>query len=212
MNVMTIGIVSHSPIFAAGIRAVLEREADTEVVMLDETTNHSTVHAVLIESDNLLHIQHTLNTWKSINPAVKSAVFLSPMTFHLTGPVMKLGIDMLLDKTQCCDQLVGLIRTVVSSQCVLISQSFWQGIMKGSLSQAETNPPGLTPREREVLWLLDQNYSNAQIADALQISVHTVKRHVEHLLHKLNASNRHDCARLGHQMGLLRMPRTSRLA
>ena len=84
--------------------------------------------------------------------------------------------------------------------------------MKGNLSQAETNPPGLTPREREVLWLLDQNYSNAQIADALQISVHTVKRHVEHLLHKLNASNRHDCARLGHQMGLLRMPRTSRLA
>ncbi|NUM43333.1 MAG: hypothetical protein HUU38_01395 [Anaerolineales bacterium] len=48
----------------------------------------------------------------------------------------------------------------------------------------------LTPREGEVLRLLAAGASNQAIADALTISLHTVKRHVAQILAKLGASSR----------------------
>lgn len=48
----------------------------------------------------------------------------------------------------------------------------------------------LTPREREVLALLTQGYTNRQIAEALLISANTTKKHVDHILQKLGASTR----------------------
>ncbi len=48
----------------------------------------------------------------------------------------------------------------------------------------------LTPREREVLTLLADGLSNRAIADALGISAHTVKFHVDGLLDKLAARSR----------------------
>jgi len=56
-----------------------------------------------------------------------------------------------------------------------------------------TAPPvaePLTPREREVLQLLAQGLSNRQIGHACRLSVTTVKRHVEHILAKLGATDR----------------------
>jgi DNA-binding NarL/FixJ family response regulator len=48
----------------------------------------------------------------------------------------------------------------------------------------------LTPREREVLALLTQGFTNRQIAEALLISANTTKKHVDHILQKLGASTR----------------------
>lgn len=48
----------------------------------------------------------------------------------------------------------------------------------------------LTPREREVLTLLADGLSNRAIGDALGISAHTVKFHVDGLLDKLSARSR----------------------
>ncbi|MCC7359446.1 MAG: response regulator transcription factor [Anaerolineales bacterium] len=48
----------------------------------------------------------------------------------------------------------------------------------------------LTPREREVLALLTQGYTNRQIAEALLISANTTKKHVDHILQKLGAGTR----------------------
>jgi DNA-binding NarL/FixJ family response regulator len=55
---------------------------------------------------------------------------------------------------------------------------------------AEAPTGELTPRELEVLELLTQGQTNAQIAQTLAISRATVKVHVEHLIHKLGASDR----------------------
>lgn len=56
------------------------------------------------------------------------------------------------------------------------------------------NLPGenekLTPREKEILHLLAQNYSNPEIAARLFISEATVKTHVSRILTKLKSKNR----------------------
>jgi LuxR family maltose regulon positive regulatory protein len=52
----------------------------------------------------------------------------------------------------------------------------------------------LTTRELEVLRLIAAGASNAEIAERLFISLHTVKRHVANLLDKLHASSRTEAA------------------
>lgn len=48
----------------------------------------------------------------------------------------------------------------------------------------------LTPRQREVLELLRQGLQNREIAERLGISLHTVRRHVEALLSRLEVPSR----------------------
>jgi DNA-binding NarL/FixJ family response regulator len=50
----------------------------------------------------------------------------------------------------------------------------------------------LTAREREVYELVMRGYSNARIAEDLNVSVSTVKTHVGHIFDKLGASCRED--------------------
>jgi NarL family two-component system response regulator LiaR len=58
--------------------------------------------------------------------------------------------------------------------------------------QADPLSPGydLTPREREVLGLLAEGLTNAQIAQRLAVSHATIKAHVSNILSKLGVSNR----------------------
>ncbi len=48
----------------------------------------------------------------------------------------------------------------------------------------------LTPRQAEVLQLLERGRSTVQIAEELHLSRETVRNHVRHLLHALGASSR----------------------
>jgi DNA-binding NarL/FixJ family response regulator len=48
----------------------------------------------------------------------------------------------------------------------------------------------LTPRQEEVLRLLERGRSTVQIAEELHVSRETVRNHVRHLLHALGASSR----------------------
>lgn len=50
----------------------------------------------------------------------------------------------------------------------------------------------LTPREREVLELLKQRRTNAEIARILVITEDTVQTHVRNVLHKLGYKNRRE--------------------
>ncbi|MDX2084831.1 MAG: response regulator transcription factor [Candidatus Melainabacteria bacterium] len=61
----------------------------------------------------------------------------------------------------------------------------------------------LTERERCILTGITQGQSNAQLAEALCLSVYTVKIHVSHVLKKLEVTDRTQAAILGVQLGLL---------
>jgi DNA-binding NarL/FixJ family response regulator len=69
----------------------------------------------------------------------------------------------------------------------------------GTLSverRASAGPGRLTPREREILDLIEQGMSNKEIARELTIEVRTVKNHVHNLLEKLQVSRRGEAAAL----------------
>lgn len=55
--------------------------------------------------------------------------------------------------------------------------------------------PGLTPREQDVLTLLSDGLSNAQIGDRLFLSPRTVEKYVSSLLRKTDTTNRSELLR-----------------
>lgn len=61
----------------------------------------------------------------------------------------------------------------------------------------------LTPREKEVLALVAEGYTDKDIAVSLSISLHTVKTHLRNILSKLQVSSRHEAARLAKHKGLV---------
>jgi len=53
----------------------------------------------------------------------------------------------------------------------------------------------LSPRERDVLRLIEEELTDRQIAESLGISSRTVATHVSSILHKLGVRNRAEAAR-----------------
>lgn len=64
-----------------------------------------------------------------------------------------------------------------------------------------------TDRELEVLACIAERMANKEVAEALGISVSTVKAHVHHILHKLKVPNRHKAVWWAEGMGFLPPPR-----
>jgi two-component system nitrate/nitrite response regulator NarL len=63
-------------------------------------------------------------------------------------------------------------------------------VLTGASHDAEPGEAGLTAREREVLGLLALGLSNKLIARRLEVSIHTIKFHVNSILSKLDADSR----------------------
>lgn len=61
----------------------------------------------------------------------------------------------------------------------------------------------LTPRELEVLRLIDDGLSNQEIADRLVVALATVKKHINHLFEKLDARDRTHAVLRARELGIL---------
>jgi two-component system, NarL family, nitrate/nitrite response regulator NarL len=62
--------------------------------------------------------------------------------------------------------------------------------LRGADATEPLDGSGLTPREREILELLARGLDNAEIAEMLSLSQHTVKNYVSSILVKLQVENR----------------------
>lgn len=52
----------------------------------------------------------------------------------------------------------------------------------------------LTPRELEVLRMISEGLTNAEVAERLQLSVHAIKFHLAGIYRRLNVANRTEAA------------------
>jgi DNA-binding CsgD family transcriptional regulator/tetratricopeptide (TPR) repeat protein len=71
-----------------------------------------------------------------------------------------------------------------------------QRLPRGPRADTRANPAGLTARQLEVLALLREGLTDAEIAGRLVLSVKTVNHHVSAVLDKLGVNNRHDAVRM----------------
>ena len=76
-------------------------------------------------------------------------------------------------------------------------------ISQQSSGCVQDDPESLTAREQEVLVLVAQGASNAEIATELIISIHTVKSHMRNILAKLQTDKRYDAAAYARKQGLI---------
>ena len=72
----------------------------------------------------------------------------------------------------------------------------------GPREATRANPAGLTARQLEVLALLADGLTNAEIAERLVVSPRTAEHHVAAVLTKLGATTRRDAARRASELGL----------
>jgi DNA-binding NarL/FixJ family response regulator len=104
---------------------------------------------------------------------------------------LQAGASGYLLKDSITDELIEAIQTVKEGLTYLSEQLPREEIM-GLIRRGETLPnpvERLTPREREVIQLVAEGYTNRQIAVKLSISVKTVEKHRYNLMDKLNMSD-----------------------
>lgn len=82
---------------------------------------------------------------------------------------------------------VGEVRIPPETAAATCGRLAGGAIGRNSMPQAQQR---LTPREIEVMKLIEQGLSNKQIAHRLSVALSTVKQHVHHILEKLEVSRR----------------------
>ena len=90
-------------------------------------------------------------------------------------------------KENAFEELVQAIRTVMNGK-IYISSVLSPMLLSGFLEN-ERQSRELSGREREILKLLAEGYSNREIADFLSISVKTVETHRANIMRKHNFKN-----------------------
>jgi two-component system response regulator NreC len=121
--------------------------------------------------------------------------------------MLRAGASGYVTKRAAPDELVSAIRAARSGEVyifpslakVLVNDYLGRGGEQQEAALAEE----LTAREGEVLDLLVQGWTNEEIANKLVISKHTVARHRENIMRKLNLHNRSELVKYAIRKGLI---------
>ncbi|MBB3441316.1 LuxR family transcriptional regulator [Rhizobium sp. BK379] len=92
---------------------------------------------------------------------------------------------------------------VVTNAKELIRKRGGRLATRGPRASTQANAAGLTTREMDVLRLIDEGRSNAEIGARLFVSAKTVDHHISSILAKLNAKSRGQAAAEGRRLRLL---------
>ncbi|MBA2643461.1 MAG: response regulator transcription factor [Actinobacteria bacterium] len=104
------------------------------------------------------------------------------------------------------DDLASAVRQAFAHSVYFASPTGqWNGGLERQAS-ASADRADLTKREREILTLVAEGSSNAQLARMLWVTEQTVKFHLSNVYRKLNVSNRTEAARWAQLHGLVPTP------
>ena len=94
----------------------------------------------------------------------------------------------------------------IKRENLLMRNKSWQNFLIQSLSQLQANenlPSPLSPRELEVLVLLNKRYSDKEISDEMVVSIATVRSHIDHIWREAGAQGRRAIVKASKDQGLL---------
>jgi len=141
---------------------------------------------------------------READPDAKVLVLSSFSDDGKVSAAIKAGAMGFLLKDSSADDLAHAIRSVYRGNLSLpqgLAQKVMAGLLGGEGGAAPTEE--LTRRELDVLKCVAQGMSNAEIAEALSVSVPTVHSHVHNLLGKLNLTSRTQAALYAIEIGLV---------
>jgi two-component system nitrate/nitrite response regulator NarL len=192
------------PVFRSGVRALLARETDFEVIEASELDG--VVQIVEAGCPDVALIDLDLPPHGGVEAVARLSLRCSSHTIvwsfspdpETVFEAVRAGASGYLDKTISLTGLVRSLRGIMRGEAPLPRHLTFQLIEALHLAReresARERAAVLSAREREVLALVAGGLRNRQIAEALVISEFTVKRHMQNILQKLSLPSRRAAA------------------
>ena len=208
---MKILVADDHGIVRAGIRLLLERQSDLQVVAEASDGVEAVEQALAVRPDlcildvgmpRLTGLQAAREI-RSHLPHARVQMLSMHDDEHYLFEALKAGASGYVLKREADQDLVGAIRAVGSGEAFLTNaaeRSLIRDWMKGEGNGGPREP--LTPREQEVVKLIAEAHTNAQIADVLHLAEKTVESHRANLFAKLGIRDRVELVRYAIDQGL----------
>lgn len=208
-------LVDDHTLFRSGIKALLQRQKDFEIVGEASDGLEGIKRAKSLKPDVVLLDLHMPGV--SGREAVRLIVDELPETKVVMLTVSEDADDLLetlqagahgyLLKNIDTDYFINAIRSAADGEAVMSPQmmaKLMQSVRAAPVTAAAPAPDKerLSPREREILRFLARGASNKEIARSLDLAESTVKIHMQNILKKLNLVSRVQAAVYAVQHGL----------
>lgn len=184
----------------AGIRALLEKAGDIKI--LGEASNGQEAVDMTRElkpdvliMDIMMPRMNGIQAAENIRDLKLSTYILLLSMYADAGFVhqaLQYGVKGYVLKSSVSDELLWAVRAIANGQTFLsspISEIVESAIHPHAFGSENDPLSNLSPREKEVLQLIAEEYTSAEIAKMLFISEKTVEKHRARLMEKLNVRN-----------------------
>lgn len=210
MSIRVVLVDDHA-ILRAGLRRVLDAEADIEVVGEAESADRAVFEAIankpdVVVMDLVMPGKSGIEGMPAVlqaAPQVKVLVLSMQDDPRYVREAFEVGAAGYVLKEAADTEVVGAIRAVASGERY-VHPALGARLVAAEAEErkrAEADP--LSEREREVLRLLALGHTNQEIAKMLYISVRTAETHRAHIMQKLRLSSRAELVRYALENGLI---------
>ena len=212
-----VAIADDQPLVRAGFATMVIYAEDLELVGEADNGNDAVTVAKRVRPDVfLMDIRMPgvdgLEATRRItsDPELTGTRIIMLTTFDLDDYVhqaLRNGASGFLLKDARPEDILNAVRIVAAGDALLAPSVTRRLIERFTTTPPTLHPPAelaqLTERESEVLVLVAQGLSNAEIADHLYISLYTAKTHVSRILTKLHARDRAQLVMLAYETHLV---------
>ncbi len=218
---ITVLIVDDHAVVRSGIRAYLETQPDLEVVgeatSGQEAVKLAAEHAPdVVLMDLMMPEMDGVEATRRLRDASPRTRVVVLTSFHddvHIFPALKAGALSYLLKDIGPEELAEAVRAAAAGEAVIHPHVAARLAEEMRGAQAGLNPYAeLSGREQEVLRLIAEGLSNAEIAGKLVLSEKTVKSHVSNILGKLHLADRTQAAVFAWREGMMLPPEAAKPA